>query len=148
MAPLRLNEPVPVPEPNRQVMTESRQQHGIHLTIHSSKKSGTSSQRPGNDLNYQSPANQQSAGTNFFKKATVKSGDNLFRSEPQANKFVSPAPARIAGTHNSENTPETVMLPQEDFVLETGQVRNRSYKLNLESTKQPPRIANSDFQSA
>jgi len=47
-------------------------------------------------------------------------------------------PHRKTGAEELENTPETVMLHQEDFVLEAGQVRNRSYKLNIDNTRPPP----------
>ncbi len=78
------------PPMSRQIMTESKQQ-GIHLTIHSSKKNISSSLPVGNDVNIQSPGNQQSAHLNFFKKgAPGSSSEQLFRSEAVVNKYSSP----------------------------------------------------------
>lgn len=40
-----------------------------------------------------------------------------------------------------------MLQQQEDYIVETGHIRNRTYKLNLESSKQSA-MAYSDLQSA
>lgn len=63
-------------------MTESKQQVGIHLTIHSSKKSGVGSIRDYQEK-YQSPMHERSDVASLFKKS-VQLPENTLRNSEQA----------------------------------------------------------------